>query len=286
MKDTRSIRERVAAVLAASNDDDFSTVISKAGLDPKHDLRFGDWSDISFEGADLRGFDFTGARLVNCHFEQALIDGSVFDRTIHESTLRLAEGVEIPGMDSMRDAADNATVWNNRTNCKVAQTSDSFLRTGDIFRDCVIGPAMSVMPLFGDLRLAVSVSTVADSEWNAIVGDRNSALDQKGRSVPNHGLEFCDVMSKLTSRPYRLLTELELARWCFTMEYANKVNETPRYDEEGIKPMPPANAFGIFALPERRELCFERNGFVNFSVDSRTWIFESLELWLPDVSSG
>ena len=43
--------------------DDFATLVEVAGLDPARHLRRADWTGVSFRGSDLRGFDFSAARL-------------------------------------------------------------------------------------------------------------------------------------------------------------------------------------------------------------------------------
>ena len=50
---------------------DFKYLLQIAKLDPKKHLRFADWSDVDFSGSDLRGFDFTGARLIGCNLRRA-----------------------------------------------------------------------------------------------------------------------------------------------------------------------------------------------------------------------
>jgi CRP/FNR family cyclic AMP-dependent transcriptional regulator len=86
------LERRIQGVLEASSDQ-FVDLVCTAGLDPKRDLRFGDWHGLDLSGADLRGFDFTGANLSGTCFDDALIFGAVFEQAIYES-------------DSLRRAAD------------------------------------------------------------------------------------------------------------------------------------------------------------------------------------
>jgi formylglycine-generating enzyme required for sulfatase activity len=84
------LAERIQAVLAASSDrlDDMVRVV---GLDPRTDLRFGDWRALNLADADLRGFDFTGADFTGAEFDRAHIAGAIFDRAIYDfSALRKA----------------------------------------------------------------------------------------------------------------------------------------------------------------------------------------------------
>jgi hypothetical protein len=73
--------ERIRAVQAAPTEE-FRTLLRLGGLDPGTNLRFHDWSDLSFAGEDLRGADFTGARLVNCNFSGAVITGVRFGQAV------------------------------------------------------------------------------------------------------------------------------------------------------------------------------------------------------------
>src|SRR5262245_823644 len=61
--------------------EDFAALVNIAGLDPKTELRFGDFSGVSFRDSDLRGFDFSGAKLHGCDFVGAWIEGARFDAT-------------------------------------------------------------------------------------------------------------------------------------------------------------------------------------------------------------
>jgi uncharacterized protein YjbI with pentapeptide repeats len=52
--------QRVAEARTAN----FAELMQLAGLDPARHLRFANWSGVDFSGSDLKGFDFTGARLI------------------------------------------------------------------------------------------------------------------------------------------------------------------------------------------------------------------------------
>src|SRR5262245_56390416 len=69
----------LAGALRRSRDLTFTRALEIARLNPKLDLRFGDWSGIVMDGEDLRGFDFTGANLLGCTFADARIEGAIFD---------------------------------------------------------------------------------------------------------------------------------------------------------------------------------------------------------------
>jgi len=57
----------------------FSALIARARLDPREQLRYGDFSHCAFDGDDMRGFDFSGCNLLNTTFAGARIDAAVFD---------------------------------------------------------------------------------------------------------------------------------------------------------------------------------------------------------------
>jgi signal transduction histidine kinase/CheY-like chemotaxis protein len=66
-------------------------LVSAAELDPRSDLRFGDWRGFDLTDADLRGFDFTGADLAGAKFDNALVKGAIFDGARYElASLRKA----------------------------------------------------------------------------------------------------------------------------------------------------------------------------------------------------
>src|SRR5689334_927279 len=73
-----SLLNRARAVADAPTES-FVELIRIARLDPRRDLRFSNWSGISFDGIDLRGFDFTGSRLTGCDFANARIEGARFE---------------------------------------------------------------------------------------------------------------------------------------------------------------------------------------------------------------
>src|SRR5262245_52999080 len=65
--------------VADEQTEDFAQLVNGAGLDPRTELRFGDFSGVSFRGVDLRGFDFSCAKLHQCDFSGARIEGARFD---------------------------------------------------------------------------------------------------------------------------------------------------------------------------------------------------------------
>src|SRR5258708_4571511 len=59
-----------------SKSSEFSSLVKQAGLNPRFDLRYLNFSDVDFVGSDLRGFNFTGADLDNTNW-----DGAIYDST-------------------------------------------------------------------------------------------------------------------------------------------------------------------------------------------------------------
>ena len=63
----------------ASESHRFSALVACGGLDPGKDLVFGEFSDCTFDGDDLRHFDLTGCNLRGASFTEAFIAGAVLD---------------------------------------------------------------------------------------------------------------------------------------------------------------------------------------------------------------
>jgi (p)ppGpp synthase/HD superfamily hydrolase len=86
------LADRIRAVIESPSDR-LDDLVKATGLNPRSDLRYGDWRGLDLSGADLRDFDFTGANLAGTRFDNALIEGAVFDQAIFE-------------MDALSHAAD------------------------------------------------------------------------------------------------------------------------------------------------------------------------------------
>lgn len=89
MKPHDAIRLRQIEQFEATGDSmDFHNLILLSGMERDRDLRFCDWSDISFAGQNLmvdRGqpqFDFTGSLLKRSDFHGATIRGARFDQAV------------------------------------------------------------------------------------------------------------------------------------------------------------------------------------------------------------
>lgn len=74
---------RIERILESPSDR-FDDLVRAAGLDPKKDLRFGDWQNLDFSDSDLRAFDFTGCNLSGANFNNALIEGAKLTRANFE----------------------------------------------------------------------------------------------------------------------------------------------------------------------------------------------------------
>src|SRR5262249_1560323 len=122
----------VAQRVVGAETNDFAELIKLAGLDPRKHLRFADWSDLNLECCDLRGFDFTGARLTGCNFVGAGLARDGFDQAEIARTILRA-----------------ARVWNAHVkNWRRAPTltCDDHLPVGAVFQDAPFGPEMVVVP--------------------------------------------------------------------------------------------------------------------------------------------
>jgi formylglycine-generating enzyme required for sulfatase activity len=128
---SKAIHER-ARLVAQSASESFVELIRIAELDPRRDLRFSNWSGISFKGLDLRGFDFTGSRLVQCDFAGARIKDARF------------EGADIKWSDpkKAKDWAAYAKAWTPPRE----PIGMRHLRVGAEFQDAPLAPRMVIVP--------------------------------------------------------------------------------------------------------------------------------------------
>jgi len=128
-----SLLDRIRAVKEADDAEDFVALIALAGLDPMGGaLRYSNWSDISFDGCDLRGFDFTGSRMSGCSFKGAQIEGARFEAAdMLGANLRMA-----------KDWREWKISWTPQNK----PLTYRHLRTGSVFQDAPFAPVMVVVP--------------------------------------------------------------------------------------------------------------------------------------------
>lgn len=70
-------------------------LLRSLGIDPRTELRGGDWRGTNFAGCDLRGADLSMCRLSFCDFTDADVAGAVFyGSDLHKSTLHRAANVD------------------------------------------------------------------------------------------------------------------------------------------------------------------------------------------------
>ncbi|MEP2640075.1 pentapeptide repeat-containing protein [Roseobacter sp.] len=69
-------RENIEA-LELCDDLDFAKAVDILSLDPSNDFKYADLSGMNFEGIELSHFDFSGAKLVNCNFENSTLPKGV-----------------------------------------------------------------------------------------------------------------------------------------------------------------------------------------------------------------
>jgi hypothetical protein len=90
-----SVEELEARVKAVDESaiDDFVALVRLAGLDPRKDLCFGEFSGCSLDDQDLRGARFIGCDLIDASFKRARITTAEFDWAIVSPTA-LAEAAD------------------------------------------------------------------------------------------------------------------------------------------------------------------------------------------------
>jgi formylglycine-generating enzyme required for sulfatase activity len=139
-----------ARAVRLADSDNFVDLTMIAGLNPKRDLRFADWTGVDFRDCDLRGFDFTGARLHGCSFSGAKITGACFDQAevgavSYWEDARITElstQLELANLQEAEDWMNYVVSW--RRSPKVPR--DDHLPVGAIFQDAPFGPQMVVVP--------------------------------------------------------------------------------------------------------------------------------------------
>lgn len=90
MSGSAKIADRVSAVLEAKTNS-FVALVRIAGLDPKVSFRFCNLSGVDFSSEDIRSYNFEGASLHQCKFDNALVAGANFTHAIvSRSQLRRA----------------------------------------------------------------------------------------------------------------------------------------------------------------------------------------------------
>lgn len=164
------IIQRIRAVEAA-NAKSFRDLLQAGGFDLASDLRYQNFSGLSFTGEDLRGIDFTGANLVGCDFSNALIVGARFERA--RLGMVIKAGVQYAAIEVARDWVDFAMSWKTAPRESTLQDcGDDHLPVGAIFHDAPFLPRMVVIPQLstsdrhGAVRVAVSFDVVSATEFD------------------------------------------------------------------------------------------------------------------------
>jgi len=126
---------------------DFKQLVALAGLERDRDLRFANWSDVSFAGqnlsadGDLAGLDFTGALLKGCDFRNAAIRGARFDQAV------MGNHGEDPGNQTelawARDWLEHCDEWSRAKDLSSDRHVDEF----ECFQDAPFAPKLTLLPM-------------------------------------------------------------------------------------------------------------------------------------------
>ena len=127
----------------AAEGEDFARLIAATGLDPRRDLRFGDFAGCRLEGADLGTFDFTGCDLTGATFAREdhgkVVRASILGATFDMASLRLDALKQADDFDKWL-AADLARTGRRRL------ADPARLCDRDAFREAPWTPEMVVIP--------------------------------------------------------------------------------------------------------------------------------------------
>lgn len=131
--------------------DNFSELTKIAHLDKLQHFHHADWSGVDFSGCNLRGFDFTAARLLGCKFDGAYI-GAGPDAENKPAPAARFDQAELDTLleggaarTKLRAAADWDTyVFGWHVSAKVP--ADDHLPAFAVFQDAPFAPEMVVVP--------------------------------------------------------------------------------------------------------------------------------------------
>lgn len=221
----------------------FSELVKLSGLNPFADLRFADWSNISFDNCDLRHYDFTGSRMLNCSMAGALISGARFDQVELSQSATEGRACEI-----FKTATDWRT-WLAGWQLPDQYHTDAHLRSGAIFQDAPFSPEMTVVDgprsyhsededaSSPKKRFAISTHPVSDFEWQIHSTDLSSIHEIKtirSNEVKSfiswhNALRYTAWLCRKTRKNYRLPT---MAEWELVVDHAPP--PTHRLNKYGI----------------------------------------------------
>lgn len=172
--------ERIKRVRSARVDErsNFCALVERAGLDPSKDLRFGNFSGVNFGHCTLDGYDFTGAALNNCYFEQSRIVGATFSQC--EFTPTPGRHANVHAGFHRSDDWDLAYQRAQSEKPTLPECFDKHIMPGSYFRDYAFAPLMKCVilaqPGAAGVKMAVESKreeTEADwTAWDRVVSDR------------------------------------------------------------------------------------------------------------------
>lgn len=256
------IDERISrvATVGGRRRSDFAALIAAAGLDPRIDLRFENWSGSSFAGLDLTGYDFTGAVLAGCNFTGASIAGARFT----QAELGIVwDDPDLTGAADLSKAKDFHEAVRAGASSRLPKVRmDSHLSDGALFVDALSSPLMVVIGLAEERDVTADAplaGRLAVSLWN--IGPSNAdELSERG-SRPIGAVFYGRIAKYLQNlnmqlglkgrRAYRLLSESE---WEYCARPAGKIG---RHATTGAS----VNVFGLRSFrPSHYEVCRSSSG--------------------------
>lgn len=149
----------IVAAMSQVKTRSFKDILAAGQMRPDRELRFRNWSNLSFSGQDLSGIDFTGARLLNSTFSNATIVGARFDQAV---VATVSGRNPMPAMlPKALDWIDYCAGWAPSE----MLVADGHFRDGDVFSD---SPFLPEMVVFDDPAIALKEprnSNIRPKRW-------------------------------------------------------------------------------------------------------------------------
>lgn len=218
------INRRIQAI-NSSRETSFRGLLREGEYDLANDLRYKNFSGLSFAGEDLRGIDFTGANLVDCDFTGARIEGARFDRarlgTAGDGWARYSR------IESASDWSQFCTGWVRSE--KDVSWGDDHLPPGAIFMDSPKLPLMVRMPptpLVGDVtakpiaisyrhasKMDISFANIISKKDKRVTGDLVE-MNRPAPLYPDEAIDYLNWTLENSGVIYRLISKAEHMHFC------------------------------------------------------------------------